>query len=124
MVCFILLSKLLNYASLIPLLNILDYYHYLYELNRSFFSFFKKVFGGHMSFFGGHWYPCFGFVVTSPPSFKARVGSALFTFFAEVNVMYIPSDPPLVLHVLTSWWPACSRSLPHMYVHRWDVAGI
>ena len=25
-----------------------------------------------------YWYPCFGFLVTSPPSFKARVGSALF----------------------------------------------
>ena len=26
----------------------------------------------------------------SPLGFKARVGSALFTIFAEVNVMYIP----------------------------------
>ena len=25
---------------------------------------------------------------------KARVGSALFASFAEVNVMYIPQDPP------------------------------
>ena len=34
-----------------------------------------------MSFIGGgHWYPCFGFLVTSPLGFKARVGSALFTF--------------------------------------------
>ena len=34
-----------------------------------------------MSFWGGgggHWYPCFGFLVTSPLGFKARVGSALF----------------------------------------------
>ena len=28
--------------------------------------------------FWGHWYPCFGFLVTSPLGFKARVGSALF----------------------------------------------
>ena len=34
---------------------------------------------------------------------KTRVGSALFIFFAEVNVMYIPQDPPLVLHMPTSW---------------------
>ena len=38
-----------------------------------------------MSFFlggggGGYWYRCFGFLVTSPLGFKARVGSALFTF--------------------------------------------
>ena len=37
----------------------------------------------------------------SPLGFKARVGPALFTF-VEVNVMYIPWDPPLVLHPLTS----------------------
>ena len=30
---------------------------------------FYKVFGGHMSFTGGHWYPCFGFLVTSPLGF-------------------------------------------------------
>ena len=33
--------------------------------------------------FWSHWYPCFGFLVTSPPGFKARVGSALFTGFVE-----------------------------------------
>ena len=30
--------------------------------------------------FWGHWYPCFGFLVTLPEGFKARVGSALFHF--------------------------------------------
>ena len=60
--------------------------------------------------------------MTSPLGFKARVGSALFAIFAEVNVMYIPQDSPLVLHLPTSWRPACSRSLPHMHVQRWDLA--
>ena len=55
-----------------------------------------------MSFFWGHWYPCFGFLVTSPLGFKARVVSALFAVFAEANVMYIPQDSPLVLHLPTS----------------------
>ena len=54
----------------------------------------------------GQWYPCFGFLVTSPLGFKARVGSSLFACFVEVNVMYIPWDIPLVLHLPTSWWPA------------------
>ena len=75
-----------------------------------------------MSFFWGHWYPCFGFLVTSPLGFKARVGSALFAIFVEANVMYIPQDSPLVLHLPTSWWPVRSRSLPHMHVQRWDLA--
>ena len=40
-----------------------------------------------MSFYGGHWYPCFGFLVTSPLGFKVRVGSALFAFCrGECNV--------------------------------------
>ena len=38
--------------------------------------------------FWGHWYPCFGFLVTYPLGFKARVRSALFTFICrgECNV--------------------------------------
>ena len=54
-----------------------------------------------MCFLGATGTPVFGFLVTSPLGFKARVGSALFAF-AEVNVMYIPQDSPLVLHLLTS----------------------
>ena len=75
-----------------------------------------------MSFFGATGTPVFGFLVTSPLGFKARVGSALFAIFAEANVMYIPQDSPLVLHLPTSWQPARSRSLPHMHVQRWDLA--
>ena len=29
-----------------------------------------------------------------------------------------------MLHLPTSWWPARSRSLPHMHVQRWDLAQI
>ena len=36
-----------------------------------------NVFGGDTYPFWGHWYPYFGFLVTSPMGFKARVGSAL-----------------------------------------------
>ena len=77
-----------------------------------------------MSFLGGHWYPCFGFLGMSPLGFKARVGSALFAISAEVNVMHIPQDSTLVLHLLTSWRPVRSWSLPHMHVQRWDLAQI
>ena len=52
-----------------------------------FFFFFKSCWRTHVLFWG-HWYPCFGFLVTSPLGFKARVGSALFTIFCggECNV--------------------------------------
>ena len=67
-----------------------------------------------MSYFGGHWYPCLGFLMTSSLCFKVRVGYALFAFFAEVNVMYFPRNPPtrcqpLVSHhcgaAILRWWP-------------------
>ena len=47
-----------------------------------------------------------------------------YLLFAEANVMYIPWDLLLVLHLLTSWQPACSRSLPHIHVQKWDLAWI
>ena len=67
------------------------------------FFFFKKSFWWTHVLFWGHWYPCFGFLVMSPLGFKARVGSALFAIFAEADVMYIPQDSPLVLHLPTFW---------------------
>ena len=62
------------------------------SLHNCFFFFlvFFFNFGRHMSFFWGHWYPCFGFLVTSPLGLKARVGSALFAFCGgECNVFTI-----------------------------------
>ena len=76
------------------------------------FFFFKKFLADTRVLFGGHWYPCFGFLVTSPLGFKARVGCLI--RIAEANVMYVPRDPPLVLHLLTSWRPARSQSCPHI----------
>ena len=70
--------------------------------------FFKSFWRTHVLFWG-HWYPCFGFLVTSPLGFKARVSSALFAIFAEANVMYISQDSPLVLHLPTCWQPVRSR---------------
>ena len=42
-----------------------------------------------------------------------------YSLFAEANVMYISLDPPLVLHLPTSWQPARSRSCPHILLQRW-----
>ena len=62
-----------------------------------FFSFIFKVFfcltHSHVLFWG-HWYPCFGFLVT----FQSQSGFCLIRI-AEANVMYISWDPPLMLHV-------------------------
>ena len=85
---------------------------------------FLFVFGWHLCPMLGHWFPCLGFLVMSPLGFKARVGSALFTCFTEPNIMYIPRDPPLVLHLLSldSWQR--SQSLSHMHQPRWYLAQI
>ena len=43
------------------------------------YFFLKKFCRAHSHvLFWGHWYPCFGFLVTSHLGFKARVGSALY----------------------------------------------
>ena len=57
----------LPYSSMFDKLNPLvrNYYYFI----------FLKIFGGHMSFLWGHWYPCFGLLVTSALGFKARVDS-------------------------------------------------
>ena len=67
--------------------------------------------------FWGHWYPWFGFLVTSFLGFKARVGSALFVCFMEENVIYIPRDAPLVLHLSTCCLPAVLKYIakPHSF---------
>ena len=86
--------------------------------------FFLKFFGGHESFLWGHWYPCFGLLVTSALGFKARVGSALFKLSGGVRVtLHIPWDSPLVRHLPTSWWPAWQPSrLFHIPArHWWDL---
>ena len=51
----------------------------------------------------GHWYPCFGLLVTPSLGFKARVGSALFALGGGVYVLHLPWELPLVWHLLTSW---------------------
>ena len=89
------------------------------------FFFFKtfKVFGEHVSFFGATGTL---FWISGDISFEFQIqsGFCLICFFVEVGVVYIPWDPPLMLHMPTSWQSACSRSLPHMHVHRWELARI
>ena len=57
--------------------------------------------------------------------FQSQSGFCLICFFAEANVMYIPWDPPLVLHMCQPLGSQQhSQSLPHMHVQRWDLAQI
>ena len=59
---------------------------------------FFKVFGGHMSLFGATGTPVLNFwwhlLWVSKPEWVLP-----YSFFAEANVMYIPWDLPLVLHI-------------------------
>ena len=49
------------------------------------FFFCTKIFAGRESFSWGHWYPCFGLLMTSPLGFKARVDLSLACFVACVS---------------------------------------
>ena len=55
-------------------------------------NFLKKSFWQTHVLFGGHWYPCFGFLVMYPLGFKTRVGSALFAFLRRRMYIYIYQD--------------------------------
>ena len=63
-------------------------------------------FEGHKSFSWGHWYPCFGLLVMSAPSSKARV-DPLHTFSPVWS-----SDLPLLWHLLTEVSMATEPFLP------------
>ena len=100
--------------------------HHKTDIQNVYFFSFLNIFGGHihMSYFGGRWYPCFGFLVMFPLDFKARVGCLI--PIAEVNVMYIPWDPPLVLHIANllmvsiAGCPPRFISCPKIYYwHQW-----
>ena len=49
-------------------------------LHCQFCLFFCLIFGGHQSFWWGHWYPCFVLLVSSGLGFKARVCPLLACF--------------------------------------------
>ena len=82
------------------------------------FSFFKSFWLTHMSFFGDTGTPVLDFwwrvLWGSKPEWALP-----YLLFAEANVMYIPWDPALVLHLPTSLQPACSQSCPHILLQRW-----
>ena len=63
-----------------------------------FWGFFKIKFLADTCPFWGHWYPCFGFLVTSPVGFKVRVGFTLFTFCGgKCNVHSLRSTSVAIL---------------------------
>ena len=66
---------------------------------------FFKVLRTHV-LFGGPLVPLLWISGDVSSGFQSQSGFCLIHFFVEVNVMYIPQDPPLVLHVPTSWQPA------------------
>ena len=65
---------------------------------------FFKFFGGHTCpFFGGSLVPLFWISGDVSSGVQSQSGLLPYSLFAEANVMYIPQDPPLVLHLPTSW---------------------
>ena len=57
-------------------------------------------FGGHKSCLWGHWYPCFGLLLTSALGFKVRVDPLA---YMQCRLCAMDSrDSPLVRHLLTA----------------------
>ena len=75
------------------------------------------------SFLYDHWYPRFGLLMTSALGFKARVDS-LTCMLCHLHTMD-SLDSPLVPHLLTSWWVACTWAASiHVLVleHWWGLS--
>ena len=115
---------LVHFIAILVRMNLSRWMAVLYTMTRLVIElfFFFKCFGGHESFFWGHWYPCFGLPVTSPLGFKARMGSALFELSRGICVtLHVPWDSPLVWHLLTSWQPAWQPS--HLFQAMRGIGG-
>ena len=71
-------------------------------------------FVGHMPFLLGHWYPCFGLLVTSPVGVKAIVGSLIFAFFLLFLslIFFITS---LIIVSIAPAFASCERALEVQY---------
>ena len=67
---------------------------------------FKKKFLADTCSFWGPLAPLFWISGDVFSGFQSQSGFCLIHFFAEVNVMYLRRDPPLLLPMLTSWQPA------------------
>ena len=79
-------------------------------------SFYTRVFffGEHMFFIGATGTPVLDFWWCLS-KFQSQSELCLICIFVGMNVMHIPQDPPLVLHVLTSWQPAAHQvTSPHV----------
>ena len=74
----------------------------VYNCFYIFFYFFYKILADTCPFLGATGTPGLDFwwhlLWVSKPEWVLS-----FSLFAKVNVMYIPQDPPLVLHMTTSW---------------------
>ena len=87
---------------------------YKLEMDCFVFFFFKFLTDTCPFCFLGPLVPLFWISGDVSSGFQSQSGFCLICFFAEANVMCIPWDPPLVLHVLTSWWPAAQPvTSPH-----------
>ena len=81
--------------------------------------FLKKIFGGHEPFLWGHWYPLFWTSGDISSGLQSQSGQPYLSL-VEVYMLHIPSDSPLVQHLLTSWQSAWQLShLFHIPARHW-----
>ena len=90
---------------------------YIYFIFLKFLGDTHVLFGGHACPFWGPLVPLFWISGDVSSGYQSQSGFCLIRI-AEVNVMYIPRDPPLVLHMPTSWQLACCQSSSHILLQR------
>ena len=80
-------------------------------------NFLKRFWRTHVPFWGA-----IGFLVISPFGFQSQTGFCLIHFFSEANVMHIPQDPHLVLHLLLSLWTTL-QNIDRVHILPRDITG-
>ena len=86
---------------------------------------FFKIFWGTQFLLWGHWYPCFGLLVTSALGFKARVDHPLLACFVDVHNGFLRFTSGVTPANLLMASMAASH-IPYMYVAEvgcWDSIG-
>ena len=81
-------------------------------------SFFKFYFSGHIhrSYFRGHWYPCFGFLATSPLGFLIWIAEAKCDIWSLRSTTSAMHCHPLFLKFLADTCPFLGPLVPLFWI--------
>ena len=119
---YILYSTSYIYQHILASVDIPDIFMWIHFEYRSYIYIFFEFLADTCPFWD-HWYPCFEFLVMLPLGFKARVGSALFTYCRGKCNVHSPRSTSGATHADLLAASIIISPVP-TYCCRGEVAGI